>query len=383
MEFNVNKPRVVIQYPFIPLYRIPVFRKLAESDKYDYIYWAGMQSPDKYLRSAFAESGLPLEEVPLQTIRIPIVKKVLEFQFSAIWKLIKNRPDVYIILANPNSISSWMCMLAARLMGCVVLAWSHGFLSDENSFKNKLRKLYYRIPHGHLLYGNKAKEIMIKRGFNRDKLDVIYNSLDYEKQAVLREKQDKERRASVRKDLNIPETGILLIAIGRLMSKLKIDQAIEGIKCLNNQQKNVYLLVIGDGPERENLTKKAEALGISDKVIFYGACHNEEILSQLFNAADICVVMGKVGLSAMHALGYGIPLVTNNNLDKHFPEIEAITENETGWFFAEDDIESFANMIKPVEYRGECYKKCIKVIEDRYTPAKQSKLIENAIAKYL
>ncbi len=379
----MNKPSVVIQYPFIPLYRIPVFSKLAESDRYDYVYWAGMQSPDKYLRSAFAESGLPIEEVPLQTVRIPVVKKVLEFQFSAILKLIKKRPDVYIILANPNSISSWMCMIVARLLGCIVLAWSHGFLTDENSLKNKLRRLYYRIPHGHLLYGNKARDIMIKRGFNRDKLDVIYNSLDYEKQAALREKLNKEKRANVRRDLNIPEAGILLISIGRLMSKLKIDQAIEGIKYLRNQQKDVYLLVIGDGPEKENLTKKSATLGISDRVIFYGACHNEEILSQLFNAADMCVVMGKVGLSAMHALGYGIPLVTNNNLDKHFPEIEAIAENETGWFFAEDDIVSFVKQIKPIEYRGECYRKCIEVIEDRYTPAKQSKLIENAITKYL
>ena len=379
----MNKPRVVIQYPFIPLYRIPVFRKLTESDKYDYVYWAGKQSQDKFLKSAFSESGLPLEEVSLHTIRIPIINKVLEFQFSAVLKLIRNPPNVYIILANPNSISSWICMLTARMMGCIVLAWSHGFLSNERGLKGNLRKLYYKIPHGHLLYGNRAKEIMIKKGFDHDTIDVIFNSLDYENQSSLRDKLGIESRIDIRKSLNIGENSIVLIVIGRLMPKLKIDQAIEGVRNLNNQGKDVYLLVVGDGPEKENLIQKAADLGIADRVIFYGACHNEEMLSQLFNASDICVVMGKVGLAAMHALGYGIPLLTHNNLGEHFPEIEALIENETGWFFEQNSIDDFVRKIRPVEYRGRFYRRCIEVIGERFTPEKQFIFIERAISKYI
>lgn len=379
----MNKPKVVIQYPFIPLYRIPVFRKLTESNKYEYVYWAGKQSQDKFLKSVFSESGLPLEEVSLRTIRIPIVNKVLEFQFSAVLKLIKDPPNVYIILANPNSISSWICMLTARMMGCVVLAWSHGFLSNEKGAKGELRKLYYKIPHGHLLYGDRAKEIMIKKGFDPAKIDVIYNSLDYERQSALRDKLDVESRIKTRTSLNIGENSIVLIAIGRLLPKLKINQAIEGVKNLIQQQKDVYLLIVGDGPEKERLIKKTAEFGISDRVIFYGACHNEQLLSQLFNASDMCVVMGKVGLAAMHAMGYGVPLLTHNNLNEHFPEIEAVIENETGWFFDEDNIESFVRKVKPVAYRSKCYNRCIEVIGERFTPAKQSIFIERAIAKYI
>ena len=378
----MKKPKIVVQYPFIALYRIPIFKKLFASERFDFIFWAGKESPDKYLKSAFDESGLPIEEVPLKVFRVPIINKALEFQLSAIAKLMRVRPDVYIILANPNSVTSWLCMLTARVFGVRVLAWSHGFLSDEKGFKGHIRAFFYKIPHGHLLYGNRAKDIMVRKGFDPEKIDVIYNSLDYGKQSALRNALGWDDRANLRKKLNIPVNALVLVSIGRLMSKLKIDQAIEAVKKMDQQGKNVYLLVIGDGPEKTNLVQLASLLDVADKVIFYGACHEEEVLAKLFNASDVSVVMGKVGLSAMHSLGYGIPLLTNNNMDKHFPEIEVIKEGETGWFFEENDIDDFVSKVKQIKYKDEIYEKCINAIEEHYTPEKQCQYIENAISQH-
>jgi glycosyltransferase involved in cell wall biosynthesis len=378
-----KKPTVVVQYPFIPLYRVPIFRRLAESLTYDFIFWAGKGSPDKFLKTLSDIPGVKFEEVPLSFLRVPVLRKTLELQLSALSKLLRTRPDLYVILANPNSISSWISMLWARVLGIPVIAWSHGFLNDEKGLKGLIRSLYYRIPHGHVVYGDKAKEIMAHKGFDASKIDVIYNSLDYETQAKLRDQLGVEDRMHTREALGVPGDAVLLIAIGRLMTKLKLDQAISAIKLLQEQGRNVYLLIVGDGPESENLRKLAESTGISDRVIFYGACHEEERLAKLFNAADITVVMGKVGLSAMHSLGYGIPLLTNDRLDEHFPEIEAVVEGRTGWYFSSDNIYDFISKIRPVEYRGLFYRSCIEVIESRYTPARQAGFIENAFSKYL
>jgi glycosyltransferase involved in cell wall biosynthesis len=224
---------------------------------------------------------------------------------------------------------------------------------------------------------------MIHKGFDASRIDVIYNSLDYETQARLRDQLGVEDRMLARKALGVPGDALLLIAIGRLMTKLKLDQAISAIKLLQEQGRNVYLLIVGDGPESENLRRLSESMGVPDKVIFHGACHEEEQLAKLFNAADITVVMGKVGLSAMHSLGYGIPLLTNDRLDEHFPEIEAVVEGKTGWYFANDNIDDFISKIRPVEYRGSTYRSCIEVIERAYTPECQRRFIEDALAKYL
>lgn len=382
-ERSMQKAKVVIQYPFIPHYRIPIFQLLAGSTHYDFMFWAGKSSPDKFLKSSFNGTGLRIEEIPLTTVKIPLINKVFEFQFSALQKLLKYRPDVYIILANPNSISSWFCMILARLVGCTVLTWTHGFLVNEAGFKGYLRALFYKLAHGHLLYGNRAREIMTKKGFDKKRLDVIYNSLDYAIQSSLRDTLNLADREQTRKQLGIDIDGLVLISIGRLMTKLKLDQAIRGLEILNSMGRKTYLLVIGDGPEKRPLELLVNELNLTSHVIFYGACHDESVLSRLYNASDISVVMGKVGLSAMHSLAYGIPMITNNSSTQHFPEIEAITEGETGWFFKENDISSFVNKIQYLPYRGKYYWQCIRTIEGHYTPARQLVFIEDAIKKYL
>ena len=382
----MQNPKIVIQYPFITLYRITIFQKLSRSSVYDYTFWAGKAAPDKFLKSAFNDSGLNVEEIPLSTFRIPFVNKLFELQFSALLKLLRTRPDVYIILANPNSLSSWLCMAVARIAGSVVLAWSHGFLSDEKGLKGWVRTLFYRLAHGHLLYGNRAKQIMLDKGFDGDRIDVIFNSLDYATQSRLRDALGYADREKTRISLGIDPDALVLISIGRLMSKLKIDQAIQGVRQLNDMGKKTYLLVIGDGPEKQRLTGLTETLKLAKHVVFYGACHNEQELSTLYNAADISVVMGKVGLSAMHSLAYGIPLITNNTLSQHYPEIEAVIDGKTGWYFNEDDIADLIdklNHIEPLEYRGKYYRNCTAIIETSYTPEMQAHLIQAAIAKYL
>lgn len=294
--------------------------------------------------------------------------------------LLKENFDLYIILGNPNSLTVWLCVLIAKLRRIPILMWSHGYLKDETGIKSIIRKNFYKLAEGHLLYGNKAKNIMIKKGFKEEYLHTIYNSLDYEIQKKYRENLNYEDRLKIRKSLNIEENSITLIVIGRLMKKLKIEQILESIK---NSKKSINLIIVGDGPEKNNLENLVKTYQIQNKVIFYGACHNEEELSKLYNASDYSVVMGKVGLAAMHSLAYGIPMITNDNLDEHFPEIEAIIDNQTGFYFKENDLEDFISKVKVIPYRSNFYENCIKLIETYYTPNRQFELIENSVKKYL
>lgn len=379
----MDRPKIVIQYPYIPLYRVPVFERLSRSDQYEYTFWSSKESPYKFLRSSYDESTLKIVEVPLKLVKLPLTGRTFELQFAAVKKLITERPAIYIILANPNSLSSWISMAIARMLGCRVLAWSHGYLSDERGIKGWVRKLYYKLAHGHLLYGNKAKEIMLEKGFCGQELDVIYNSLDYDSQSRYRNSNSLEDRIRTRSEYGIGAEDIVLIAIGRLLPKLKLDQAIEGISLLDKAGQRTYLLIIGDGPERRQLEQKADELGVSSRVIFYGECHDESQLSPLYNVSDLSIVMGKVGLSAMHSLAYGVPMLTNSSIAEHFPEIEAVVEGVTGWYFEKDNVSEFAAKVRPIDYKGEYYNNCVKMIEAHYTPAKQVVYIEQAIRKYL
>ncbi len=68
------------------------------------------------------------------------------------------------------------------------------------------------------------------------------------------------------------------------------------------------------------------------RIWLYGACYDEEIIGELIFNAQLCVSPGNVGLTAMHSLVYGTPVITHNNFSNQSPEFEAIIDGKTGSF---------------------------------------------------
>jgi glycosyltransferase involved in cell wall biosynthesis len=350
---------------------------LSNSENYDFNFWAAEKSANKFLLTS--TQNLDVVNTPLKLIKIPFTNKKLEWQPSAIKNILTNKIDVYIVLGNPHSISTWICLLLSKVKRTPIFIWSHGYLREENGLKGLIRKYFYKLADKHLLYGNNAKKIMLNKDFAEKDLHVIYNSLDYEKQKYYRNQLTYQDRLNIRNKYQIDEKSITVITIGRLAKKFKLEQVIESIKILKDKGIDANLIIIGDGEEKENLQNLVKSFNIIDKVTFYGACHEEEEISKLYNAADYSVVMGSIGLAAMHSLAYGIPVITNNNMDKHHPEIEAIIDNQTGFYFEENNLDDFITKLKPIEYRSKISENCINMIENYYTPEVQKKLIENAL----
>jgi len=97
----------------------------------------------------------------------------------------------------------------------------------------------------------------------------------------------------------------------------------------------------------------------------------------------VCVVPGGVGLTGMHAMGVGVPVVSHGDLDVQKPECEAIVEGRTGATFTRgnaDDLAStlaglFADSDKLVAMRENCF----KLMDTFFNPAYQGKVICNAV----
>lgn len=375
------KKNIVIHYPFIAKYRIPIFKKLSLDKDFNIVFWASEKGTNKFLLTD--TNGLNIKNTPIKLISIPFLRNKLEWQPSAIKNILTTDLDLYIVLGNPNSISTWLCLFIAKIRNIQIFIWSHGYLSDETGLKGLIRKFFYKLADKHLLYGNKAKEIMLKKGFSEKELHVIYNSLDYEKQKDYRERLKYDDRLEIRKKFNFSEKSITFVTIGRLVEKFKLEQIIEVIKIMTEKGIDANLIIIGDGEAKESLVNLTKNLKIENRVIFYGSCHEESEISLLYNASDFSVVMGSVGLAAMHSLAYGIPIITNSNMSKHHPEIEAIVEGITGFYFEENNLIDFISKVKNLEYRGEIYQNCIRTIENYYTPGVQYRLIKSAINNFL
>ena len=123
---------------------------------------------------------------------------------------------------------------------------------------------------------------------------------------------------------------------------------------------------------------------LNDQVWFYGASYDEKTNAELIYNADLCVSPGNVGLTAMHALIFGCPVITHNYFEWQMPEYEAIHAGNTGDFFKMDDI---ADLIATIskwfavksDKREEVRKACFKEIDTNWNPYYQMDIIKKNI----
>ncbi len=198
------------------------------------------------------------------------------------------------------------------------------------------RKLFYKIADDHIVYENRGKSLMIKNGFKDQNIHVIYNSLNYKNQKLLFDQLNKTKDNSL--DFFQNNSLPFFIYIGRLIDSKKLDLLIKAFKNINENNQICNLLIVGSGPCKEKLSLLAKDEIISKTIHFYGACYDEDIISNLmFNS--ICTVSpGNIGLTVINSFSYGTPAITHDNFENQMPEAEVIKAGVTGFFFKENDI---------------------------------------------
>ena len=320
-------------------------------------------------------------EIGLTDSKTEIVKGYWFFDKFLIWQsgilkiCINDKFDSIVFLGEMNILSNWIGALICRIRRKRVFFWSHGFYGNESSLKYFFRKLFYKIANEHIVYENRGRNLIINSGFKSQNVHIIYNSLDYKKQKLLFEKLNKREKNSFTFFAN--STLPVFIYIGRLIESKKVDQLITAIKNINTPNQICNLLIVGSGPHEQKLKGLAKNEIISKTIHFYGACYDENIISNLiFNS--ICTVSpGNIGLTVINSFSYGTPAITHNNFENQMPEVEVIVENETGFFFNENNINSLEKkMLKVINSKINFKVECRKVIDEKYNPKNQVEILK-------
>lgn len=303
----------------------------------------------------------------------------LNWQHSAV-RLSCKPYQHYILTGDFYCVSTWCILLLCRLMNKRTYLWTHGWYGREGLMKKWMKKIFFGLATEVLLYGEYARHLMVKEGFDSGKLHVIANSLDYDKQLMIRQglKQTNIFREHFKNENPI------LIFVGRLTKVKKLDLLINACYKLHEEGRFVNLVLVGDEMEefsvRELLLKK----NILSKIWIYGACYDEEKLGELFYNADVCVSPGNVGLTAVHALTYGCPVITHGNFSRQMPEFEVIENGRNGLFFKENDLDALTESIKVwLDYardkRKTIRESCYEIIDNKFNPHYQIELLKRII----
>jgi glycosyltransferase involved in cell wall biosynthesis len=389
MPVNVKKRKVAIVYHYFSHYRKPILLELHNvlGDEFEFILISDKKAniPSiKTIEPSFFENCDPGDGFTWRFVRNVWRGKWL-WQQGLLKEVLRSNCDSYIFLGQANFLSTWVSAISMRLMGRKIYFWSHGIYGNESLLKLQIRLSFYRLAHGLLLYGNYSRNFLLKHGFSAERTYVIFNSLDYHMQKALRNSRSHGNLSELRKNFygkmkNLP----IAIFVGRLTAVKRLDLLLRAVAKFNENGPTVNCLLIGDGPKTNDLKKLASKLGINETVCFYGACHDEVVLSGLIAISNVCVSPGNVGLTAIHSLGYGTPVVTHDDFTSQMPEFESIIPGITGGFYTKDSLDSlieqmriwlFVDRIERERTRCKCY----KIIDDYYNPIVQTKIIRQAL----
>lgn len=327
-------PKILVIYNFAQKYRTAIFKEIDNTWDCKWIF--GRNTTDiKGMDTACLKHVEFVDNKP--------VAGPFSYQTNIYREATRGDYDALFMLGEPFNLSTWAIMLRNKLSRRRkrVYLWSHGWYGREGRAKKWMKRLFFGLADKTFLYGNYAKKVAVEQGFPAEKLEVIHNSLDHDSQVKLR--NSLVPSAIYREHFG--NDNPTLIFIGRLTAVKRLDLLLDAMETLNSRGERYNLVLVGDGEKRTELEQLAKDKGLVGQVWFYGACYDDSQNAQLIYDADLCVAPGNVGLTAMHTMVFGTPVLTHDNFAMQMPEFEAIIPEKTGAFFRYNDVSSLADCI--------------------------------------
>jgi glycosyltransferase involved in cell wall biosynthesis len=250
------------------------------------------------------------------------------------------KPDI-LHFHMPNTSVFWALFLSSAKKIPWVVHWHADVVPSSIDSRLSLAYRFYR-PFEQKMLANANRIICTSKRYLetskalvnwREKCRVIPLGLNPAKVAA---SQQKDVFPEAHKDF-------LVVAIGRLTYYKGFDVLIQAA----SQMKNVRVIIVGDGEQRNALEEKIRDLGVLDKVTLCGYLPEVD-LYQLLNSAD-CLCLPSLerteafGLVLLEAMASGVPVVVSDVPGSGMSWVVTIAEN--GLLFPSGDSQKLVDAI--------------------------------------
>lgn len=364
---QVKNPSVLLVQRILPHYRLKLFQKLNESDHFAVTFAYGRErsrstpvsitKPSKLntilLHNFYAGNGGRL------VYQKPLLSSINSSHF-----------DIIIAEFNPRIISNVFALFYANNLQKKFIWWGHGMGPRTNNMNLHIRRWLAKRSDALIFYDSIQAEKFAEMGISRKRIFVAQNSIDTEEIEKLVEHNPRDRRNRI-------------LYIGRLIKRKKVDLLIRGFSAAQSYMgPEVKLTIIGEGPEYANLKCEAAHYSISDKIEFVGGIYQQSELAPFFNSAWVSISPGCVGLSAIHSLAYGVPMIVARN-EPHGPETSALKDDVNTLFFSSNSVEELAKRLVFLESDPAYWQRLNLAarhgIYERFSLSSMAKVFEQAI----
>jgi glycosyltransferase involved in cell wall biosynthesis len=242
------------------------------------------------------------------------IKKIGPFSFQT-------KPDLTqydVVIAMFDLYWPANALLALQSKPYRLIFWGHGL--GRGKLGNYLRILLANRANAMVLYTEIGRQAMLDLGMRAHLTYVANNTVEVSNHQAK------------------PSQGNSFLFVGRLQTRKRIDLMMGAFAKLVNAvpDKRLKLSIVGDGDIRQELEALSRTLNIAQHTHFYGAISDNELLKPIFHQAIAYVSPGHLGLGLNHALGFGVPIISNGSVT-HAPEIAVLNQGNSMMIEAIED----------------------------------------------
>ena len=212
---------------------------------------------------------------------------------------------VLVAELNPRILSTWCLVMARRALRRRTALWGHYHSrgTASGAARGTARRTMLRLAGSFVAYSN--ADVAAATATGRHLLAVVAaNAVEFGASPSAR----LEQRTTI-------------TYIGRLVSGKGPLLLVEAMATARTAgMDGMRLEFVGDGPIRGVVEARARDLGVP--VTMHGETFDDAVIAAVFARSFVSAIPGYVGLNAIHALGYGVPIIIADEAN-HSPEIEA------------------------------------------------------------
>lgn len=237
--------------------------------------------------------GVPVEALPIVKKRLPCI--------LAMRRALKRlRPDVVV---THSSTDSWLAALATQFWNAAPPIVRIRHISAPVRQNATTRWLYASAAERIVTTGERLREELIRDlRLPPEQVVSIPTGIDLARYAP-------RDRGEARRQLGLPESAPIVGIVATLRSWKGHRYLLDAFAQLSD--KSAHLVVVGDGPGRDNLRRQAEELGIAGRVTMPG---NQGDVVPWLAALDVFVLPSYanegVPQAIMQAMACGLPVVS-------------------------------------------------------------------------
>jgi glycosyltransferase involved in cell wall biosynthesis len=194
----------------------------------------------------------------------------------------------------------------------------------------RVKTLILKRDNPVLVYNKGIKEDLVHMGLQEGKIFVANNTFHV----------DSSLRSMFRQPKDI------FINVGTLDKRKKNDITIKVFVelMLDLGRRDLKLVLIGDGSERDSLQSIIDSLGAGDMVSLVPTINDPLVLAKYYSRSIASVSFGQAGLAVLQSMAFGVPFVTSKDAISG-GEKNNIIDGYNG-FFCDSTTESFSRILR-------------------------------------